>query len=144
MKHYLSLSVRYGDGTPVEVRSMADGVVTTWDVEKLLRNRPVKTGQAVLNVADGSGEWEVELKMSEDRMGYMAKALKGVPEEPLVVPEGVVAARVNPDTGLRDPDGKLVEYFYHEAVPPENEGGGSESATPAGSKPADEVKNQLF
>lgn len=29
MKHYLSLSVRYGDGTPVEVRSMADGVVTT-------------------------------------------------------------------------------------------------------------------
>ncbi len=52
----------------------SDGVITTWDVEKLLRNRPVKTGQAVLNVADGSGEWEVELKMSEDRMGYMAKA----------------------------------------------------------------------
>ena len=35
-------------------------------------------------------------------MAYMGPALKGVPEQALTQPGGVVAMRVNPETGLRD------------------------------------------
>jgi hypothetical protein len=50
----------------------------------------------------------------------------------------VVSARVN-DSGMQSADGKISEFFYRESLPPP-EGG----AAPAGAKPSDEVKNQLF
>jgi penicillin-binding protein 1A len=74
-------------------------------------------------------------------MGYMAVALKGVPEQPLVPPEGVVAVRVDPATGLRSPEGQgMSEFFYHENIPSEHDAG------PAGAdaRPQDEVKAQIF
>ena len=62
------------------------------------------------------------------------------------MPEGVVQARINTDSGFRDPDGKGVEYFYQEFMPAERD---TESvplptAAPATTKPPDEVKSQLF
>jgi penicillin-binding protein 1A len=54
---------------------------------------------------------------------YMATALKGVPDVEPVVPDGVLALRVDPLTGIRadnDDDG-IYEYFYHENPPPEVE-----------------------
>jgi penicillin-binding protein 1A len=71
-------------------------------------------------------------------INYMSKVLNGVPELPVVPPEGVVSARVN-EAGMQSPDGKISEFFYKEGLPPA-EG----SAAPAGAKPSDEVKNQLF
>jgi penicillin-binding protein 1A len=77
-------------------------------------------------------------------IGYMAKALKGVPETKLVPPPGVVSAKVNPDSGLRDsgPTGTLTEYFFQEFLPAE------QTLIPAygsgGSAPAEDVRNQLF
>lgn len=64
-------------------------------------------------------------------MGYMATALKGVPEVPLEPPQGVVAVKVNPDTGLRVADAQpgVVEYFYQEFVPSEDGTGGGPPAT---------------
>ncbi len=50
-------------------------------------------------------------------MNYMGQALKGVPAVPLKQPEGVVAARIDPETGLSDPDGKITEYFFREFTP---------------------------
>ncbi|HTP96511.1 MAG TPA: penicillin-binding protein 1A [Burkholderiales bacterium] len=76
-------------------------------------------------------------------MGYMGKVLKGVPEEPLVVPEGIVTARINPESGLREPDGKLVEYFYNEYLPPEHEAAQADARLP-GARPPEEIRNQLF
>ena len=38
-------------------------------------------------------------------ISFMQRALKGVPEKPLVAPEGVTTVRVNPETGLRDDGG---------------------------------------
>ena len=35
-------------------------------------------------------------------IAYMQRALKGVPEQPLTAPEGVVQLRINADSGLRD------------------------------------------
>lgn len=75
-------------------------------------------------------------------MGYMGAVLKGVPEQPLSPPNGVVAARVNPETGLRVADGGITDYFYQEFLPPENEtlvGG-----MMGGDRPRDDVRNQLF
>jgi penicillin-binding protein 1A len=77
-------------------------------------------------------------------MGYMGAALKGTPESPLAQPNGVVAMRVNPDTGLRiaEAEAGVVDYFYQEFLPPEHEtlvGG-----VTGGDRPREEVRNQLF
>jgi penicillin-binding protein 1A len=76
-------------------------------------------------------------------MAYAAKVLKGVPETELVPPAGVVAVNINPATGLREHDanGKTMEYFYQESQPPF----GDDSAFARdGSRPPEEVKNQIF
>ena len=77
-------------------------------------------------------------------MGYMETALKGLSEQPLEPPNGVVAMRINPDTGLKAADAQagIVDYFYQEFPPPEHEtlvGGAM-----GGDRPREEVRNQLF
>jgi penicillin-binding protein 1A len=75
--------------------------------------------------------------------GYAGKVLKGVAETELVPPSGVVAVNINPVTGLRERDGasKTTEYFYAESQPPF----GDDSAFARdGSRPPDEVRNQIF
>jgi penicillin-binding protein 1A len=56
-------------------------------------------------------------------MSYMGTVLKGQPEELWVAPQGVVAVAINPQSGLRDRHAAtpMIEYFYHENVPPEQE-----------------------
>jgi penicillin-binding protein 1A len=74
-------------------------------------------------------------------INYMAVALKGVPDQPLVPPEGVTAARVDPATGLRDAgSGGISEFFYNENLPRDGEGG---AQGPDG-RPQDDVKAQIF
>lgn len=78
-------------------------------------------------------------------MGYMGKALKGAAEEELAVPDGVISVKINPQSGLRAPDGGdgISEYFYQETVPSEQRGSG-ESLFGGGGKSSEEVKDQLF
>jgi len=78
-------------------------------------------------------------------MGYMGKALKGVPEADLVVPEGVATVKINPQSGRRVPDGSegILEYFYQENIPTEQTGF-FEGLFGGGGKSAEEVKDQLF
>jgi penicillin-binding protein 1A len=76
-------------------------------------------------------------------MAYMGTVLDGIPEQPLVPPDGVVAMHINPDTGLRIADAQagIVDYFYQEFPPPAPEtliGG-----VVGGERPED-VRNQLF
>lgn len=54
---------------------------------------------------------------------YMATALKGIPEVEPTVPDGVMALRVDPVTGIRadNDENGIYEYFYHENPPPEIE-----------------------
>ncbi|MFN0041384.1 MAG: penicillin-binding protein 1A [Burkholderiales bacterium] len=75
-------------------------------------------------------------------MAYAGVVLKNLPEELHVAPEGVVAVAINPDTGLRDKNAAkpMIEYFYHENIPPEQESDSADGAT----KLPDEVKDQLF
>ncbi len=76
-------------------------------------------------------------------MDYMGTALKDVPEQPLVPPEGIVALNVDPVTGLRVAEGEgALDYFYQEFLPPEHEtlvGG-----VVGGDRPPEDARNQLF
>lgn len=67
-------------------------------------------------------------------MDYMGRALGSIPDEGFVAPEGVVAANVNPATGLRSEkgEGRVLEYFYQESVPAEE--GGEGGAADGGAK----------
>jgi len=76
-------------------------------------------------------------------MDYIGAVLKGVPEQPLVPPEGIVAVNVDPVTGVRVAEGEgALDYFYQEFLPPEQEtlvGG-----VVGGDRPPEDARNQLF
>ena len=73
-------------------------------------------------------------------INYMEEILKDVPQAAYVIPENMVAMRID-EEGYPDKNGPLVEYFYQENVP-------SEQAMPhapnAETRPADTVKDQLL
>ena len=71
-------------------------------------------------------------------IAFMAKALKGTKEADMPMPDGVIAVKVNADTGLRD-EGGLTEFFFSE-FPPR---GREEGLTPSGT-PAKDIRDQLF
>jgi penicillin-binding protein 1A len=75
-------------------------------------------------------------------MSFMGKVLKGVPEQPLVQPDGVLVAHINPETGLREPDDHsgIVEYFYSEFPPKLRE----DALAPGSVRTPGEIRNQLF
>jgi hypothetical protein len=56
------------------IRSPISGKIVTWNVEERLKDRPVNRGENVLEVADPSSDWELEVTMPEKRMGHIAKA----------------------------------------------------------------------
>ena len=58
------------------VRSPIDGTVVTWDVYDMLIFRPVQLGTLLMDVEEPGGEWELEVQMPENRMGYINDALK--------------------------------------------------------------------
>jgi penicillin-binding protein 1A len=75
-------------------------------------------------------------------IAYMQKVLKQLPEQPPATPEGVLSLRINADSGLRDDNGSLSEWFYSEFVPRRED-----SLTPAqgaGGRTTQDVRNQLF
>jgi len=78
-------------------------------------------------------------------IAYMRQVLRSMPEEAPEMPEGVVAARIDPLTGLRNPDGDsgMVEYFYAENLPPEQEGGRGPLAQP-GLLQQDDARSDLY
>ena len=67
------------------IRSPIDGIVMTWDLKKMLRARPVVTGQVLVTVADPNGEFELELLMPEKRMRYLDQAIEASGGQPLPV-----------------------------------------------------------
>jgi biotin carboxyl carrier protein len=58
----------------LQVISPMDGRVITWNVENRIGNRPVSRGEELLEVADLTSPWELEVTMPESRMGHIAKA----------------------------------------------------------------------
>jgi multidrug efflux pump subunit AcrA (membrane-fusion protein) len=58
----------------LDVTSPINGQIVTWDVYDNLIFRPVQRGQVLMQVADASKDWELEVYMPEDRMGHIAQA----------------------------------------------------------------------
>ena len=75
-------------------------------------------------------------------INFMSKVLKGVPERPLQQPDGILVVRIDPETGLREPDDRsgLPEYFFSEFPPAKSE----DALAPGTSRTPGEVRNQLF
>jgi multidrug efflux pump subunit AcrA (membrane-fusion protein) len=72
----------------LEIRSPIDGQIVTWDLKNRLQDRPVQQGQSLMRIAETNGEWELVLRMSEDRMGHIMRAAKDAADkrhEPLKV-----------------------------------------------------------
>jgi multidrug efflux pump subunit AcrA (membrane-fusion protein) len=57
------------------VKSPANGVVATFQLQQQLQHRPVQRGERLLQVMDDSGPWRLELEVSESRMGHLLTAL---------------------------------------------------------------------
>jgi len=66
------------------VTSPVDGQVVTWQVYELLIFRPVQQGQILMTVVEPAGEWELEVQMPEDRMGYIEDARAKLGDDLLV------------------------------------------------------------
>ncbi len=94
------------------IYSPADGEVITWDVKNLLRERPVRRGDVLMEVANPAGPWQLEVLMPERRMGHIARMRTQIkarnPDDDLEV-EYVLASQ--PDRTLR---GKVKEI--HQAA----------------------------
>ncbi len=58
----------------LKVYAPIDGVVATFQVEQLLRNRPVRRGEVLMEVMDPKGTWHLELEVKDKRMGHLLRA----------------------------------------------------------------------
>jgi multidrug efflux pump subunit AcrA (membrane-fusion protein) len=56
------------------VRAPIKGRIITWDLKKLLQNRPVETGQVLLTVAADNSDYQIELLMPERRVRHLTDA----------------------------------------------------------------------
>ena len=75
-------------------------------------------------------------------INYMQKALKGTPPAESPQPPGIVAARINAESGLRDDSGTLTDYFLAEFPPRGREEGLGSGA--AGAAPGKDIREQIF
>lgn len=65
--------------------SPINGTVMDWKLREKLRARPVVTGQVLVNIADPSGDWELEVLMPEKKMKYLDNAIAASGGQPLPV-----------------------------------------------------------
>jgi hypothetical protein len=84
----------------LNVLSPMDGRIITWNVESRLGgNRPVSKGEELLEVADLTSPWELEVSMPESRMGHIAKAQTEAAKEGRKLPVEFILA-LNPHNTL--------------------------------------------
>ncbi|MEM6798208.1 MAG: HlyD family efflux transporter periplasmic adaptor subunit, partial [Planctomycetota bacterium] len=55
------------------IRATSAGQVIDWKIQDRLRSRPVRQGEVVMELADPSQGWQIELTAPEKRMGHVAR-----------------------------------------------------------------------
>ena len=80
-----------------------DGKIVTWDFKRRLKDMTVTANQQVVSIANLDGDWHTELRIPQNKIGYVAKAFKDNGNQPLDVKFRVAT---NPNITL---DGKLVQ-----------------------------------
>ena len=63
------------------IRSPIDGKVVTWKVQELIEGRPVRKGQRLMEIADPSSRWELEIYVPEAKMGHIVQHLQELQKE---------------------------------------------------------------
>ena len=63
----------------LRVVAPADGIVTSWNVKQTLLHRTVLPGDALLQEIEPTGRWMIELRIPEDRAGYVVRHLSELP-----------------------------------------------------------------
>ncbi len=56
------------------ILSPIDGAVTTWKLKESILKKPVRWGESLANIALESGEWKINFKVPEYRIGYLLAA----------------------------------------------------------------------
>lgn len=60
----------------LEITSPIDGKVVTWKVRDLIRNRPVRTGARLMEIADAEQSWELEVDVPEAKLGHVIRYMR--------------------------------------------------------------------
>ncbi|HYO23927.1 MAG TPA: HlyD family efflux transporter periplasmic adaptor subunit [Lacipirellulaceae bacterium] len=83
------LAIQRRKHAQLEIVSPIDGKVVTWKVHDNLENRPVRTGMRLMEIADPTKDWELEIEVPEAKMGHVVRQLeesrRADPEAPLLV-----------------------------------------------------------
>ena len=67
------------------ITSPIGGTVVTWDAKNRLTELPISKNQHVLAVANFDGDWQAELRIPQNQVGYVVAALNENNNEPLDV-----------------------------------------------------------
>jgi hypothetical protein len=65
--------------TDLLIRSPLDGVVIASDIERELRNRPLRRGETLFRVAATDGPWQLRLSIPDRESGYVEQKLQDGP-----------------------------------------------------------------
>jgi penicillin-binding protein 1A len=76
-------------------------------------------------------------------INYMQRALKGLPDRVPGTPDALLSVRINAETGLRDENGTISEYFFAE-FPPRDGGDALAPASAVPGRKSPDVRDQLF
>ncbi len=95
------------------ITSPIDGTVVTPQPKRRLMNFPTTANLAVLEVADFEGPWQMELKIPQNKIGYVTEAQQAAKNQPLPVEFRI---GTNPNLVL---DGRLISVASR-AVPAES------------------------
>lgn len=77
-----SMVLREKQREQLVIRAPFSGVITTWDLEKTLLNRPVVTGQVLFELADLDQPMHLRLNMPDKRMDHLERQLSRLEEDP--------------------------------------------------------------
>ncbi|HEY3965706.1 MAG TPA: HlyD family efflux transporter periplasmic adaptor subunit [Planctomycetaceae bacterium] len=69
----------------LEVRAPIDGKIATFRIEEMLRKRPVKRGDLLLEIMDDAHAWRLEVDLPENRIGHILEAQRVMGTEDLQV-----------------------------------------------------------
>lgn len=58
------------------VRAPSDGIVVTFQLDQLLKHRPVSRGDELLEIMQDDGAWELELRIPDHRLGHLLEHFK--------------------------------------------------------------------
>jgi len=113
----------------LNIRSPIDGKVVTWKVQDVLKNRPVTTGTPIMEIADPTQDWELEIDLPEAKMGHVDRHRREIrqqdPDAQLEV-TFILATHPDPEDKLR---GRVVNI--HESAEVNGEGGNTVRMTVA-------------